>query len=86
VIAGYRPVGPTSVHALTEKDALYSAPKAMSERPRFSLSLYDEGEEGQYGIGLVLIESGLLRSLERENHHYSRRVIILRSRPGLLSQ
>jgi hypothetical protein len=26
----------------------------------FSLSLYDEGDQGQYGIGLVLIESGLL--------------------------
>lgn len=75
VIAGYRPVGPTSVHALTEKDALCSAPKAMAERPRFSLSLYDGGDEGQYGIGLVLIASGFLRSFDCEDHHQSRGVI-----------
>jgi hypothetical protein len=81
VIAGYRPVGPTSVRALTEKDARYSAPKAMAERPRFSLSLYDGGDEGQYGIGLVLIASGFVRSFDCVDHHQSRRLIILR-RPG----
>jgi hypothetical protein len=46
----------------------------MSERPRFSLSLYDEGDQGQYGVGLVLIESGLLGDLDSEDHHQSCRV------------